>query len=71
MKSVREGKSTEEALSDARERWEKKGFHQEAERELPYNHLAFGESDPLDQEFIQVSKELFGPLLEHESRGTA
>ncbi len=71
MKAAKEGKSEEAALSTARERWEKGSFRQEAERDSPYNHLAFGESDPLDKEFIQASEEIFGPLMEHEGKGPA
>ncbi|OPY90525.1 MAG: RecBCD enzyme subunit RecC [Syntrophus sp. PtaU1.Bin208] len=52
----------EAALDAARTVWEGSDF-QPGEGDNGYNHLLFGDSDPLDREFRDLSMAVFGPLL--------
>ncbi len=51
------------ALRAARQVWEGRERQSGAEREDAYYQLAFGDSDPLDQEFIALTQAVFEPLF--------
>jgi exodeoxyribonuclease V gamma subunit len=57
-------KDPQQALRRARAAWEG-SERSRGECEDLYYRLCFGAEDPLDEEFEEVSKEVFGPLLEH------
>ncbi|MCX7965816.1 MAG: exodeoxyribonuclease V subunit gamma [Syntrophorhabdaceae bacterium] len=53
-----------DALKSAKDIWEKKNFYREPEGDDPYYYACFKDTDPLDEAFIRLSKEVFGPLIE-------
>lgn len=53
-----------DALNSAREIWERENLYKRPEKDDPYYFICFKDQDPLDQEFIYLSKEVFGPLVE-------
>lgn len=68
MERLRQDKepNPDQALWAARRIWE--GEERQpgiAERDNAYYQLAFGETDPLDEEFIRLSQAVFGPLFAH------
>jgi exodeoxyribonuclease V gamma subunit len=66
MEALKKGESESKAIEAARTIWEKEEYMYETPKTRPYNDLAFGAWDPFDEQFIQVSCEIAGPLLEHE-----
>jgi len=59
------GKSKISALALARKKWLGSGDFARGESADPYYHVCFKSTDPLDLDFENVSKAVFGPLLEH------
>ena len=59
------GKSKISALAQARKKWLGSGDFARGESADPYYHVCFKSTDPLDLDFENVSKAVFGPLLEH------
>ena len=65
------GKSREEALRAAKQKWIGNDFVRgSAEREEPYHWLGFRHINPLDEEFEALSMEVFEPLIEHERKAS-
>jgi len=52
------------ALNSAKNKWTGNDFAR-GESKDPYFELCFGKTDPLDQAFQRISKEVFAPLLAH------
>ncbi len=60
----KKGGSAEKALQAARFEWRgSERNHNFPERDNPYYRLAFGDSDPLDAEFEQLTMSVLGPLF--------
>ena len=56
----------DKALREARRQWEGDDFQRLApERENVYYQLAFQDTDPLDEEFVELAQAVFGPLFAH------
>lgn len=53
-----------EALNSAKKKWDGSDFTR-GESEEPYFELCFGKTDPLDEAFENLAKEIFTPLLKH------
>ena len=58
------GKSEEEAISKARQKWVGDEFSR-GESANPYFDICFKMTDPLDTAFAGISKSVFGPVLTH------
>jgi len=56
-------KSKITALIQARKKWQGSGAYARGESDDPYYNICFKMTDPLDQDFEDVSKAVFGPLL--------
>ncbi|HYR02016.1 MAG TPA: hypothetical protein VES58_01630, partial [Syntrophobacteria bacterium] len=54
-----------EALGKVSETWAGDDYRR-GEREDPYYHLCFRDTDPLDDEFRRLAIDLFEPLLAHQ-----
>jgi exodeoxyribonuclease V gamma subunit len=57
------GKSRAAALTLARKKWQGSGDYARGESADPYYDICFKTTDPLDRDFEDVSKAVFGPLL--------
>jgi exodeoxyribonuclease V gamma subunit len=58
------GRSRQEPLEVARVKWEGSSFtNVPGECEDPYFDLCFRNTDPLNEEFQQTARVVFGPLL--------
>ena len=57
--------SRQDCLSAAREAWNG-GYAHGAEKENSYNRICFTGVDPLDDEFVSLSENVFMPLMAHE-----
>ena len=55
--------SASAALIQARKKWQGSGDFARGESVDPYYDICFRTTDPLDQDFEDVSKAVFGPLL--------
>ncbi len=61
------GKSPQEALQVAQSKWNGNDFIKgKGECKDPYHWLGFREINPLDEEFEELSMDIFGPLIECE-----
>jgi exodeoxyribonuclease V gamma subunit len=59
----------EQAMQKARETWEGNEFRpRSGEGQDPYYKRCFGHTDPLDQVFQDLAKEIYEPLLEHREK---
>jgi len=56
--------SKSEALNAAKNKWTGNDFVR-GESQDPYFERCFGRTDPLDDEFEKIAKEVFAPLLDH------
>jgi exodeoxyribonuclease V gamma subunit len=63
---VRQGKSTQEALRRARQKWEGNNFSA-GESEDAYIELCFRGKDPLDAEFEKTALALVSPMIINEN----
>jgi len=63
---LQKGKDRKQALSRARKNWIGNDWRR-GESIEPYVHTCFRHGDPIDEEFADLSQELFTPLLEHLS----
>ena len=62
IENILKGKNGEDALKHARQAWAPyRGY---SERQDPYFQFCFGESDPLDGEFVELATAILKPLLE-------
>jgi len=60
----------DKALWAARRQWEGDDFQRLApERENVYYRLAFRDTDPLDDEFVEMATAMFAPIFEAQSQG--
>lgn len=60
------GKAKKEPILAVLQAWEGDSFgHTRAEKEDGYFDLCFRNADPLDEEFVQTARAIFGPLLGH------
>lgn len=62
---LEKGSPEGEALRKASEAWAGDDYRR-GENEDPYYHLCFRDTDPLDDEFRRLARELFEPLLAHQ-----
>jgi len=62
---LEKGSPEGEALRKAWEAWAGDDYRR-GENEDPYYHLCFRDTDPLDDEFRRLARELFEPLLAHQ-----
>ena len=67
VKLLEKGAPEEEALESARRTWQGSRYNR-GEREDEYLKLCFGEQDPLDTEFKELSTRVFSPLLAHREK---
>ena len=60
----------DKALAEARNTWAG-GEWRRGEREDPYYDLCFRDTDPLDDEFMEIAEAVFGPMtaFQKELRG--
>jgi exodeoxyribonuclease V gamma subunit len=61
------GKEPDQALKSARNKWEGSDFNR-GEMEDSYYQVCFEHTDPLDEEFEEVSKNIFEPLIGCEEK---
>ena len=61
-------KSRISALALARKKWQGSGDFARGESADPYYQVCFKSIDPLDQDFEDVSRAVFGPLLENATK---
>ena len=66
--TLRNGKSPDEALGAAKDAWRPAYEGKWAEADEPHYHRCFGERDPLDDEFMALAVEVFGPLIAAERK---
>jgi exodeoxyribonuclease V gamma subunit len=62
---LEKGSPEGEALRKVSEAWAGDDYRR-GEREDPYYHLCFRDTDPLDDEFQRLAVDVFGPLLAHQ-----
>lgn len=65
----REGRSPDEALACADKTWRTTEWSR-GESDNVYYEVAFGNLNPLDENFARLALEVFAPLLEHQTRLT-
>ena len=63
-KATAKAGSDTQAMRSARETWVGSRYNR-GEKEDGYLKLCFGEGDPLDEEFVEISMRVFSPLLAH------
>lgn len=63
---LREGKSEEDAIKNAAREWEGNDFYH-GESKDPYYELCFRYTNPIDDEFQLIARQVFMPLFEHRS----
>ena len=61
------GKPHEDALNRARNTWRGNEYNR-GENSDPYYELLFGNIDPLDPEFQDIAKQVFGTLIDHQAK---
>jgi exodeoxyribonuclease V gamma subunit len=65
-------KSRARPLADALKQWEGNEFnHVSPERDDLSFNLCFGEESPLDEEFVTLARQVFAPVLQHETEEEA
>ena len=63
---VQKGQDEERALAAARTLWVGNEFSKKTpEGQDPYHRLVFRNQDPLDADFVRLTREVFLPMLEH------
>ena len=65
--ALAKGKDPDQALKSARNKWEGSDFNR-GEIENSYYQVCFEHADPLDEEFEELSKSIFEPLIECEEK---
>jgi exodeoxyribonuclease V gamma subunit len=65
--ALAKGKNPDQALKSARNTWEGSDFNR-GEIEDSYYEVCFEHTDPLDEEFEELSKKIFEPLIECEEK---
>lgn len=63
----KKGKDRDAALSAARKAWQPSGDYGYPEADDPHYERCLGETDPLDEEFMDLAVKVFGPLMEVET----
>jgi exodeoxyribonuclease V gamma subunit len=61
--AINKGKETDQAMRSASGKWDAYEF---AEKDNPYYELCFKEIDPLDDEFRELARTVYEPMLKHE-----
>jgi exodeoxyribonuclease V gamma subunit len=63
--TITKGKETDKAMRSASDKWNAFEF---GEKDNPYYELCFKEIDPLDDEFRELAKTVYEPMLKHEEQ---
>jgi exodeoxyribonuclease V gamma subunit len=67
VEELKKGKEPDQALKSARSTWEGNDFVR-GEIKDSYYQLCFEHADPLDEDFEELSKTIFDPLIECEEK---
>ena len=67
VESLAKGKEEEQARQSARNKWKGSDFSP-GEGEDPYFQVCFEHGDPLNEEFEELSKKIFEPLISCEEK---